>query len=446
MDFDPDQLLNALRGLPAAQRYWVAFSGGLDSTVLLQAMAQIRDRLHADLRAVHVNHHLHPRSDDWQQHCRGACAALQVACECRAVRVTPAKGQSLEAVARACRYAAYRELLQAGDLLLLAQHQDDQLETFLLQALRGAGVQGLAAMPVTAACGAGRVARPLLGFTRAQLQAWALQQDLDWLEDPSNSDLRFDRNYLRHRVLPLLRARWPAAAATASRSTRHCGEALELLTALAGQDLARCTDSRATSLAIAPLRELGAVRVKNLLRLWLERLHCPPPPAHKLERIFAEVLEAREDRNPCVAWGGVELRRYRQRLHVAVPLPEAPGGELCLRPGAELDLGPALGVLSLQAGLGEGVRDTLCPAGGFRVRFRSGGEVCRPVGRGHHRPLKKWLQDYGVLPWMRAHLPLIYAGEDLAAVAGLFVCAPFAAGQGEAGLRICWRAHPQLQE
>lgn len=437
--------MNILRGLPAAQRYWVGYSGGLDSSVLLHALAQVRDQLGGELRAIHVNHHMQAQADAWQAHCQQVCAGLKLPLVCRGLTVVPVQGESLEALARQRRYAAYRELLRAGDMLLLAQHQDDQLETFLLQAMRGAGLRGLAAMPALAACGAGQLLRPLLDFTRVELQAWAQTQDFDWLDDPSNADTRFDRNYLRQRVLPSIRERWPAAAETVSRSARHCGEALELLLNQAAADWEQCAEAGGASLAIAALRKLGKPRAKNLLRHWLERLNLPPPPAHKLEQVFTEMLTARADRNPCVVWEGAELRRYRQQLYAMPPLAEAPAGGQRLRPGIELELGPGLGSLSLQAVSGEGVSAEACPADGFVVGFRGGGEVCRPAGRAHRRPLKKWLQDFGVLPWMRERLPLIYAGEDLVAVAGLWVCAPFTAGRGEPGLRICWQSHPRLQ-
>lgn len=445
MNFDADKLLNTLRGLPAAQRYWVAYSGGLDSSVLLQALAQRRAALGGELRALHVNHHLQPQADAWQAHCERVCAQLNVPLECRDVNVAPDKGESLEAVARAQRYAAYRALLRAGDLLLLAHHQDDQLETFLLQALRGAGLRGLAAMRARAKCGAGKLARPLLGFTRAELHTWAELQRFEWLEDPSNADTRFARNYLRHEILPRLKARWPAAAATVSRSARHCGEAVELLAALAAEDWNQAADSEGRSLAVTALRKLSVPRAGNLLRFWFDKLELPAPPAHKLEQVFTEVLAAGADRNPRVNWEGAELRRFRGRLYAMAPLPETPAGELRLRLGITQNLGAGLGSLSLQSAEGAGLRAALCPADGLRIRFRSGGEICRPAGRAHRRPLKKWLQDFAVLPWMRERLPLIYAGDELAAVAGLFVCARFAAGKAEPGLRIQWHAHPPLQ-
>jgi tRNA(Ile)-lysidine synthase len=316
----------------------------------------------------------------------------------------------------------------------------------LLQALRGAGPQGLATMPALADFGPGKLARPLLGFARAELQAWALAQKLTWLDDPSNADERFDRNYLRRQVIPMIRGRWPAAGETVSRSARHCADTLGILTALAGEDLVRCADPEGRTLAVDGLQALAEPRAKNLLRHWLEKLQLPPPPSHKLEQVFTEMLPAGDDRNPCVSWEGAELRRYRQRLYALPPLVDPPAGDYRLQPGAERTLGPGpgLGTLCLEPASGEGLRAAACPAEGFRLGFRTGGELCQPAGRTHHRPLKKWLQEYGVVPWMRERLPLIYAGEELAAVAGLFVCAAFAADQGEPGLRITWRSHPPL--
>lgn len=433
-----------LRGLPAARCYWVGFSGGLDSTVLLHALVQQESALVARLRALHVNHHLYFKSDDWQRHCEQLCAALQVPLECRSVRINPAKGQSLEAIAREQRYQVFRTLIGEGDLLLLAHHQDDQLETFLLQALRGAGLRGLAAMPMIGSFESGHLARPLLGFSRNELQAWAETQKLTWLDDPSNADSRFDRNYLRREVVPVIRQRWPSAAATVARSARHCGEALGLLAAVAEEDWRHCVGDQGQVLPVAALQKLGAARAKNLLRYWLEKLQLPLPPAHKLEQMISELLSARADRNPCVSWEGAEVRRYRGRLYGLLPLPAKPRREFRLTLGEETAMGPGMGTLRLAPTTKGGLRAAGCPAEGLRVCFRSGGEVCKPAGQAHHRPLKKWLQEFKVVPWMRDRLPLLYSGDQLAGVAGLFVCAPFAAGADEPGLRIDWSSHPAL--
>lgn len=440
MSFAPETLIHILRGLPAAQRYWVGLSGGMDSTVLLHALALQRDLLPGELRAVHVDHGLNPKSGEWRRHCEKWCTGLGVLLESRVAEVTPQRGESLEAVARDARYAVYRALLGPLDLLLLAHHQDDQAETFLLQALRGAGPRGLAAMPVAVTSDGLHIARPLLDYSRDELETWAHEQQLAWVEDPSNTDTGFDRNFLRHAVVPRLKERWPAVAETLSRSARLSAEADGLLKDLAREDAARYRAE--LTLPLRALRELPAPRARNLLRHWLQLRKLPLPPAHKLDEILRQA-EARTDRNPCIDWEGAEVRRYRDRLYGQGSLPMAPM-EFRLRAGEVHALGAGLGVISLVPAGGEGLKAALCGPEGLAVTFRQGGESCRPEGRDHERPLKKWLQELHVVPWLRDRLPLLQGEGGLIAVAGLFVCAPYGAEPGEPGLRIEWREHPPL--
>ncbi|MGH8370532.1 MAG: tRNA lysidine(34) synthetase TilS, partial [Gammaproteobacteria bacterium] len=334
------------------------------------------------------------------------------------------------------------ELMQPGDCLLLAQHLDDQLETFLLQALRGTGLAGLAAMPAVADFASGRLARPLLDVAHETLSAWANEQKFVWIDDPSNQDVRFDRNYLRHEVLPHLKRRWPAAAETIARTARHCAEALELLTAKAAEDLSCYAAPAGGSLSLRALRELPLPRAKQLIRYWLSRSGFPAPPAHKLEQVFTEMLTARPDRIPCVDWTGVELHRYRDRLYAQTPMPEVPEPFL-LRIGEYRELGQGLGRLGLVPAA-TGIRASACPTTGLQVSFRDGGERCQPVGQAHRRPLKKWLQELDVLPWLRSSLPLLGNGNELMAVAGLFICEPWQASQGEPALRLVWEDPPEF--
>jgi tRNA(Ile)-lysidine synthase len=442
--FSPSTVVDSLLRFPPAPRYRLALSGGLDSSVLLHALAQERAALPGELCAVHVNHGLHPQAAEWQAACVRTCAALGVSIESRRVEVAPVKGESLEAAARERRYAVFRELMQPGDALLLAHHADDQAETFLLQALRGAGVRGLAAMPESAEFAGGLLLRPLLGFTRPDIEAWARSRGFGWSEDPSNADRDFDRNYLRHEVMPSLKRRWPSAAQTLSRAARHSAEAEAVVQLLAAEDWQR--HGAGDTLPVQALEELSEARARQLLRHWLQLRGLPLPPSIKLGEILLQA-KAAEDRNPCVDWEGAEVRRYAAHLYGLVPLPPAPD-DFQLLPGAFEDLGQGLGALGLIPAAGEGIRAALCGPAGFRVAFRSGGESCRPAGRAHGRPLKKWLQEMHVFPWLRDRLPLIYSGEgaggELLAVAGLFACEPHTARPGEAGLRIEWREHPPL--
>ena len=440
MPFVPEELLGILHSLPAAPRYWVALSGGLDSAVLLRGLAAHRAMLPGELRAVYVNHGLHPDASKWQAHCEYFAASLGVPLKSRRITIVPEPGESLEAVARRERYQVFEGLMKPGDMLLTAQHADDQAETFLLQALRGAGVRGLAAMPACVPFASGLLVRPLLAWTRTELEAWAREQKLGWIEDPSNADIALDRNYLRHEVLPRLKARWPAAAATLSRSARLAAEADAMLKEIATEDWDRYGGGE--TLSLSALEGLPQPRVRNLLRHWLERQGLPLPPSHKLEELLRQ-SGAAEDRNPCVDWEGAEVRRYDGRLYAQRPLPPSPG-EFLLKPGVLHVLGEGLGALELVPAAGEGIRAALCGPTGLRVAFREGGESCRPAGRAHERPLKKWLQEMHVVPWLRDRVPLLYADRELLAVAGLFACEPHATKAGEAGLRIEWSGHPPL--
>jgi tRNA(Ile)-lysidine synthase len=359
----------------------------------------------------------------------------------RRLAIGPIPGQSLEAIAREARYAALAALLGPGELLLTAQHQDDQAETLLLALLRGSGLDGLAAMPLVSDLGPGRLLRPLLGVPRAALEAYARDQGLSWVEDPSNASLRFDRNYLRQQVLPLLRARWPAAAATLARSAAHCAEAAELIEDRAGHLLSGLGGSRSGTLSIPALARLDPPLCRAVLRLWLRKEHFPPPDSAHLGRILSEVLPARAGGSPLVAWPGCEIRRYRGALFALRPLPPRPADEPLSWNG---------GVLELPQPLGSVARAPLEPpseggAGGpvrpHQVRFGVEGQWCRPSATGHRRPLKKLFQEAGIPAWLRPYVPLVYDGDRLVAVAG--VCAR--AGQPESDSRaqkIRWCGHP----
>lgn len=436
MEFSPDALLQELQppAVASPPRYWVAFSGGLDSTVLLHALDAVRDALSAPLYAVHVNHNLNPRSIEWAQHCQAVCEALNVPLESFAITVDAVPGASVEAAARDARYEVFRELLDADELLLTAQHQDDQLETFFLQALRGAGPHGLAAMPRAARLGPGRLLRPLLAWPREALETWARARGLHWLEDPSNADERFDRNYLRRQVIPRLKDRWPAAAQTVSRSARHAAEAAMLTDELAATDLAECGGSGNT-LRVSALRLLDLPRRRNLLRHWLDWQGFPRPSEKKLEHILADVLEAGPDAEPCVEWADAAVRRYRDALFALREFPPPQGGRW---QGDVFELGEGWGRLrrieTEQAGL---------PANAtVEVRFRQGGEKIRPLGREHHHDLRKLFQEAGVLPWRRAGLPLVFVDNVLAAVGDLWMNADIVEAPG---WRVAWEEKPRTR-
>jgi len=419
----------------------VAFSGGCDSSVLLHLLAQ--GPLATRLSAIHCDHGLQPEAARWGERCAATCAALAVPYQALSLAVVVPSGASLEAVAREARYAALAARLPAGATLLTAHHADDQAETLLLMALRGSGPAGLAAMPEAAPFGRGRHLRPLLDRTRDELEVYAHQHGLDWIEDPTNADLGRDRNRLRHRVLPVLRERWPAASRSLARAALLAGEADRLLEALADADLAPYRDPAAPHrLPLAALAHPDPARARNALRRWIAVLGLPPPPATALERVVAEVAPARRDARARVDWPGAWIAKHRDALHAGAPLGALPLGELRWDAQAALRL-PDGATLALEPVVGEGLAAS-CAGRTLAVRFRVGAEALRPSGAAHHRPLKKLLAERGVVPWMRARLPLLYADGELAAVAGVCVAHELAAGPGTPGLRLVWRGHPPL--
>lgn len=300
---------------PGRASYCLAFSGGLDSTALLYAMTRLRVTEPAmQLRALHVNHHLLPQADAWAEHCRQMAAKLDVPIEVLEVEVAQGPGVSVEAAARDARYAALEAHLLSDEWLLTAHHQEDQLETVLLQLMRGAGVAGLSAMPEDAPFGKGHHVRPLLGLSRAALEAMVREAGLTWVEDASNQSLQYDRNYLRHRVLPLLIQRWPNAAATVTRTAGHMAEAQGLLDDLARIDMANAAD--ADSIGVAALQALPLPRARNLLRFWIRQRGFRPPSTVKLQEILRQMLESRPDASPRVVWDSVEIARRGRRLYL----------------------------------------------------------------------------------------------------------------------------------
>lgn len=416
----------------------VAFSGGLDSTVLLHALAEAGCRL----RAVHVNHQLHPDAGRWLSHCERAARELGVEFASAIVHVPSDPDEGVESAARRVRYEALRTLLRADEALLTAHHADDQLETVLLALLRGSGVDGLAAMPRCQRFGSGWHVRPLLGFTRDELSTWARERKLGWLDDPSNDSARFDRNYLRAEVVPRLRERWPSAAHAAVRAAGHLGEAARLLDDLAASDLRRAAVG--ACLSVAALESLEPARRRSLLRYWLHSRGARPPSTRKLAALEHDMLVADDDRTPCVDWDEVEVRRHRGLLYCMPRVPHRLRYDEEWSWKTPLTLAPGSGLLRAEIVHGRGLARTKLPET-LTLGERGGGEWLRLPGHRHRRQLKKLLQEANVLPWWRDRLPLLFAGDTLVAVADLWISAEFAAGEGEEGVRIVWEERPPIE-
>jgi tRNA(Ile)-lysidine synthase len=425
----PARLLLNLAPWRNAKTWRVAFSGGLDSTVLLHLLTHLaKTESLPTLKAIHIHHGLQAAADAWPQHCQSVCDALGVPLQ--VVRVQVQRGASLERAARDARYGAFVDATQVDDVLLTAQHQDDQAETLLFRLLRGAGVRGLSGMPSRRPLGRGFLVRPLLAVSRAELEAYATEHHLNWIEDPSNQDRQFSRNYLRHQVFPVLTERWPQAMATMARSASHLSEAQALLDELADIDLAEANTVSdfawlgVPSLDLASLAKLSAARQRNALSHWLTALTRLPDSDHWSG--WDNVRDAAGDARPIWRLADGELHRAGGRIWwlsgcwLRHPLPAFHWPD----PSISLKL-PDNGVLRLTGQI---------PDGPLHIRYREGGEVMHSPDRGH-RDLKRLLNECGVPGFARGRLPLLYRGEQLLAVANL----PGLNGSVQHGWNLHWQ-------
>ncbi len=419
---------------PARSSILVGLSGGVDSVVLLHLLHGLAPRFSWRLSALHVHHGISPNADAWAEFCAGLCASYAVPLHVERVDIAPLREHGIEAAARKLRHAAFAK--QACDFVALAHHADDQAETLLLQLLRGAGVRGAAAMPLSAGrAGRPGLLRPLLHCSRQEILDHAAAENLQWIEDESNADDGYPRNFLRHRVLPLLEQRFPACRDTLARSAQHFAEASKLL-----DDLARLDATQAIhgdTLAVMTLHALSQPRAKNLLRYFLHSLGAPMPQAAQLEDMLCQLCGARQDATVCVGYGGWEIHRYQGRVYAQRAL----GGfdpDLVLPWQGEAGLDwPALDAhLAFTRKTGQGVSLERLQRAPVTLCLRRGGETLRPHPNAATRTLKNLLQEHHVPPWRRERLPLLYCGDELVCVPGVAIAAEYQTSAGEAGVSV----------
>ena len=423
--------------LEAAPQILVGFSGGLDSTVLL---ALLVDVVPAErLCAVHVNHGLSNNARQWQSHAEAFCESLGVQVHSETVSVKQT-GEGPEAAAREARYQVFEKLLQQDGLLLLGHHGDDQVETVLYHLLRGSGNKGLSGIPVSRAIARGHLIRPLLSWQKKYLKSYAEQRKLSWIEDETNLESTFDRNYLRNRVVPEIAARWPDYAQRIAHSAQRSNETEQLAVAVAADDL-QVLDARVErggwSLCLDAFAALSAVRQKNTLRQW-SGLHQLPLPGQKIiDEILCSVIQAREDAVPKIIWQGLRWGRFRNRLYLltAADQPSGVNQTLLWQPEQPLQL-PDGSSLVGEITLGQGLY--LAAGESVTVRTRQGGERFMPASRKHSSSLKKLLQESNLEPWWRDRIPLLYRGEQLVAVGDLWVCEGCQAAPNQRGISVRW--------
>lgn len=418
-------------------RLWLGYSGGLDSQVLLHLLAQ-SPQLKIKLQAIHINHGLSHEANKWQMHCVEQCEKLGIPLHVSVVEIK--KNANIEAEARNARYQVFADKMTAEDCLILAHHQEDQAETLLLQLLRGTGVNGLCAMAQHKPFKHGTIARPLIDCSRSEIHDYALSCGLTWVEDESNANRRFSRNFIRHEVMPLLRQRWPAVTTNLARTAKHMQQTKLCLQQLAEQDSNLLIDQE-KRLELTGLGSLTTERQDNVIRYWLAaQVELMPTQAH-FNNIKHEVIKARLGANPCVQWANYAVRRYRNYLYLVeqndevvfeasewnISNPITIGKyQLMAHPTATCrDLSWNAPDLFAESESLNNSRQLIQLDGGrsHEIRFNCFGATIRL--NGHSKRLKKCFQQWGIPPWQRKGVPLLFVDGILAAVIGLAVSDDF---------------------
>ena len=446
--------------------------------VLLHLLHQIAPKFSWQLSALHVHHGISQNADAWVKFCIELCASYRILLIIERVDITPLREHGIEAAARKLRHAAFAK--QPCEVVALAHHADDQSETLLLQLLRGAGVRGASAMPLYSARpdgttshstksaknadqvagyelveGSARTApqnfpvraiiRPLLHCSRQEILDYAAAHHLQWIEDESNADDSYPRNFLRHSVLPLLGEKFPAYRDTLARSAQHFAEASSLLDELAQIDeqsslplpLRERGGHYGVTLDLARLKSLTPPRAKNLLRYFLHRVGAPMPQAVQLDEMLQQLCNASEDAALCINFGDWQVRRYQGSAYVMRSLPEFDKHVVLSWNGEDQLDWPALNTqLQFKHTQGIGISLEKLQRTPMTLRLRQGGEALRPHPKAATRTLKNLLQEHHIPPWQRDRLPLLYCGDELVSVVSVAIAAEYQAAKDEIGISI----------
>ena len=436
--FGPETIAEFADTFPPGARFVVAFSGGPDSLALLHAFTRARER-EPGLRlcALHVDHHLHPDSTRWARQCVEVCRRLSV--ELTVLDATLKRNDAEhgnEGVARAARYAAFERIISTQDVLCTAHSEDDHVETVLLNLLRGAGPRGLAGIPDRRRLGEGMVARPVRGVPRATLQAYARATGLPLIRDPANEDRRFSRVILRRQVIPVLETRWPGMRRTLARAAERSRESAELLDTLAAIDLEPAGGIGGVTLDAGAVEALEPARRRNAIAGWLRARGIASPGARRIEQITRDLIRARSDATPCVRLGDIEVRRFQCRIHLVSrvrPVAAQVVRRWRIPESATLDHGHLAWESCTDGGLDNAARD-------MEITVRCRGDDARWMRPLHvrGRSLKKRFQSLGIPPWERGHIPLVFAGDVLAAIGSVWINPRLMAPPGTPGWRVVW--------
>jgi tRNA(Ile)-lysidine synthase len=426
-------LVNAINEHPEMPLV-IAYSGGVDSQVLLHAISSLyhSNIISNPITVCHVNHGLSANATDWESFAKQECSKLNLTLDISRVNVQEKAQASLEALARDARYRVFHSIYTKPSIIITGHHSDDQTETFLLALKRGSGMKGLSAMASQAKHAKDWLIRPLLGITRKEIVSYAAEFGLSWVEDESNTDTRFDRNFIRNDIMPLLVNRWPSINNTINRSSDHCREGKLLLDELASEDLVNC-ENETHSLLVLPLIKLSQARFNNLIRYFLTRNNCLMPSTEQLAQLHQQ-LNANDDKNPAVKLGEYYFRRYKNALYLTRDFDDISEWS------ATITLCGTNNVISLPSQLGK----LHCTQTGFSddskegqqinvpnkdikitIRFNHDNPNCLPDYRSHSRSLKKVLQELNIPPWQRKRIPFVYYDDVMVAAIGFFVCKEF---------------------
>lgn len=417
----------------------VGLSGGVDSVVLFHALLTLSKQACFTLSAVHVNHGISQNAGQWAEFCHDLCQTHGIPIETATLSIQKSAGISLEAAAREERYQIFSQF--KTDYIALAQHADDQVETVLLQLLRGAGVKGLSAMPAIRqqiADTAPQILRPLLNVSRTEIEAYAQIHQLNWVTDESNDDITFNRNFLRHKVLPVIKQQYPTYQTTIMRSSQHLAEASSLLDELAQIDMRQCTT--AGQLNIDTLRQLSTSRAKNLLRYMFSRHNITLPSTAKLTDILNQLITVRQDKNLHIVFGKTEIRCYQNKMYLLPKQqPVECGWSIPWHNEKQLIIPPLNGVIDFSQTQAQGIDPKKLQQAPVTIRLRQGGEKFQPDCKRPRRSLKKLLQEAAMPPWERERLPLLFSDNQLVWVPGIGIDCHFQAPQNTTGLVPTWQ-------
>ena len=450
----PETVLYALSSFKR-HNYVVALSGGIDSTALLHCMVTLRDQGHVtELRAIHVHHGLIDQADQWAEHCQRLCEKWSLTCQITRVSVVTDTGKGLEKSARSARYGVFEQLLGARDCLLQGHHQDDQAETVLFRLFRGTGIDGLSGIPVSRPLGQGKLLRPLLSVSRSTIVDYVRQHQLMHVEDTSNGNQHFSRNYIRHSLLPVIDRRWPGVASRLASLADECHAVKEQRRVMIAEQVAMATITKPEwflgdkpLLVISQLQTMKPDIQHQVIRHWLKQQSLPIPGREMLGRVFDELILAKEGASPLVCWAECEVRRYQGMLVASQPntvIGQYQHKEVFWDWQKDpVLLDDAFGRLGVKALITSTRQAVALPAGPLCIKTRHAidpGMKLAVAGRDGRKTVKRWLQEYQVPPWLRQRIPFVFLGESMICAPGVWVCEGFQAREGT-GHEVVWGTH-----